>query len=220
MIPPETPAPRTDQPRAGDDIAILIPAAGASRRMRGTDKLLEPVNGVPLLRHQALRALQTGAPVLVTLPGDRPARRDCLADLPVRLITVPDPTEGIAASIRAGVAGLCDKAQAVMILLADLPEVTTDDLAAMIAAFRADPAQPILRACADDGTPGHPVIFARRHFPALSRLTGDSGARAILARAPDLRPYPLPGTRATTDLDTPEAWAHWRARNGAPGSKG
>lgn len=201
------------RPQLYGEIPILIPAAGASRRMRGADKLLEVVSGVALLRHQALSALETGAPVIVTLPHDRPARHQCLSGLPVQIVMVPDPTEGMAASIRAGIGAVPDAACAVMILLADMPDITGADLAAMLAAFRNDPAAPILRACAADGTPGHPVIFPRRHFGALAALTGDAGARALLAHAPDLRAFPLPGTRATTDLDTPEAWAAWRDRS-------
>jgi CTP:molybdopterin cytidylyltransferase MocA len=190
----------------------VIPAAGAARRMRGTDKLLEKVQGEPLLRHQAETALATGAPVIVTLPPDRPERNRALADLPVQTLTVFNPEEGLAASIRTGMAAMPDGAAAVMILLADLPELTTPDLARMIVAFHDDPAAPILRATAEDGAPGHPVILPRRCFPALMSLRGDDGARSLLRGATDLRLIALPGARATTDLDTPEAWAAWRAR--------
>ena len=47
---------------------ILIPAAGRSSRMRGRDKLLEQVGGIPLLRLRVEAALATGHQVLVTLP--------------------------------------------------------------------------------------------------------------------------------------------------------
>ncbi|MFC7704871.1 NTP transferase domain-containing protein [Plastorhodobacter daqingensis] len=189
-------------------VAILIPAAGASRRMRGRDKLLEPVAGVPLLARQAAVARATGAEVLVTLPPGDPARRRALsADQPV--LTVADAGTGLAASLRAGVAALA-WAEAVMILLADLPEIGTDDLLALIAAWRATPGQ-ILRASA--GTvPGHPVIFPRALFGQFADLSGDRGARPILqAHADSVRLFPLPGRRAITDLDTPEDWAAWRA---------
>ena len=57
------------------------------------------------------------------------------------------------------------------------------------------------------------MIFPAAILPALRHLTGDSGARDILRTHP-VRHVALPGLRATTDLDTPEAWAAWRARNG------
>lgn len=197
---------------AAGPVAILIPAAGASRRMRGADKLLEEVDGEALLRRQVRRALAAGGPVIVCLPPDARTRGAALDGLAVRAVTVPDPSEGMAAAIRAGLAVLPGDALAVMILLPDLPDIESADIAAMIAAFRADPAAPILRATAEDGTPGHPVIFPRRHVAALARATGDAGGRAILQGAADLRAFPLTGRRAVTDLDTPEAWADWRAR--------
>lgn len=190
---------------------ILILAAGASSRMRGGDKLLEDVAGQPLLARQARVALATGCPVRVALPPDRPARRSALAGLAVDLVTVADAASGMAASIRAGVVGV---AGPVLLLLADLPEITRDDLEQVLAAQHTDPGM-ILRGTAADGTPGHPVLFPPWALPALARLTGDTGARDLLkAEQARTRLIALPGTHATIDLDTPEDWAAWRARHG------
>ncbi|WP_111733752.1 nucleotidyltransferase family protein [Roseovarius amoyensis] len=195
-----------------NSVAILIPAAGRSARMRGRDKLLEPVEGVPLLRRQADIARRTGAPVMVTLPPAHAARLAVLAGLDgVRITPLPEAPEGIAASIRAG-AGWAREigAQGLMVLLADLPEIGTDDLHAMMRGFAAAPGTP-LRATDASGLPGHPVILPARLYPALAGLSGDRGAGVLLKRE---RPaeIALPGRRATTDLDTPEDWAAWRAR--------
>lgn len=189
---------------------ILILAAGASRRMRGADKLLEEVDGQPLLRQVAQRALATGLPVTVALPPDRPARAHAIAGLGATQITVPDPQNGMAASLCSGVASL-PGGVAVLMLLADLPEITTQDLRLMKEAQRHAP-DAILRATAADGTPGHPVVFPPWTVPLLLGLTGDQGARAVLqAHAEAVRPVALPDCHATTDLDTPEDWAAWRS---------
>ncbi|MDO9524713.1 MAG: nucleotidyltransferase family protein [Gemmobacter sp.] len=193
-------------------LAILIPAAGASTRMRGTDKLMADVDGLPLLRRQVLAALSTEAAVVVCVPPDRPAREQALADLPVVLVVVPDADQGMAASIRAGVAVLPLEVSGVMVALADMPDIGPADLAGMICDFATDPTR-VLRATTADGVPGHPVIFPRRLFARLAQVTGDTGAREVLAaEAPRL--HALPGQRALTDLDTPEAWADWRALRG------
>ena len=63
--------------------AILILAAGSSSRMRGGDKLLEEVAGMPLLARITRAALDTGLPVTVALPPDRPARAGVLDGLAV-----------------------------------------------------------------------------------------------------------------------------------------
>ena len=189
---------------------ILILAAGSASRMRGADKLLEEIDGEPLLTRSARAALATGCRVTVTLPLDRPARLAALQGLAVTPIMVPDAAQGMAISLIAGLRALPAGAP-VLMLLADLPELTTEDLQACLAVWAKDP-RAIPRGAAADGTPGHPVGFPPDLRAELLALTGDTGARAVLARHADrLHLVRLPGTHATTDLDTPEEWATWRA---------
>lgn len=187
--------------------AILLPAAGASSRMPGRDKLLEQIDGIALLRRSAVRARGAADAVLVTLPVASP-RRDTLSGLDVTVLEI-DATEGMAASLRAGADWAIELGlDALMIALPDMPDVTTDDLCTLFDAQAQHPSTP-LRAATADGQAGHPVILPRGVFAAMRDLTGDQGARATLADHPP-RLHPLPGQRALTDLDTPEAWAAWR----------
>ncbi|THD84245.1 nucleotidyltransferase family protein [Aliigemmobacter aestuarii] len=198
-----------------DDPAILILAAGAARRMRGADKLLQVIDGEAQLTRIARAACRTGWRVLVALPPDRPDRAAAIAGLGAEAIPVPDAASGMAASIRAGVAA-AGTARLLMVLPADMPELGHADLAKVATVALAAPNR-ITRATAADGTPGHPVVFPAKILPALSRLTGDEGARAILAdRRDTINAVALPGTRATLDLDTPEDWAAWSATRGSP----
>lgn len=195
-----------------EDIAIVLPAAGASRRMRGRDKLLEDLGGMPLLRRQALRALATGARVLVTLPPDRPARAEALTGLGVDLIVVPDAALGMAGSLRAA-AGWAGAARALMVVLPDMPDIDTQHLKALMTAFKAAPAR-VHRGGTSDGRAGHPVLFPASCFAQMAGLAGDEGARSVIAQAaaPALI-TPLPDDLALRDLDTPEDWALWRAEH-------
>ncbi|MEM8852000.1 MAG: nucleotidyltransferase family protein [Pseudomonadota bacterium] len=187
--------------------AILILAAGASSRMRGEDKLLQEIDGTPLILRATRAACAVSPDVLVALPPASP-RRLWLTDTPARLIEVED--RALSASIRAGVAA-CTR-DALMIHLADMPEIGAPELQMLAQAWAAS-AAPILRAGTQDGIPGQPVIFARALFSDLARLTGDEGAKPILqTKTPDL--VRLAGQAARTDLDTPEDWADWRARTG------
>jgi CTP:molybdopterin cytidylyltransferase MocA len=201
----------------GGTVHILIPAAGASTRMRGRDKLLGHVRRKPLVRHVVDTALATGAPVVVTLPPDSPARRHALSGLPIRIVEVPDAGLGMSRSLARGIAALDAVAEAgdgLMVLPADMPGFTSAALADMISRFRAEP-DVIWRGATIDGQPGHPALFPRSVWPALAAVTGDEGGRAVLqAEADRVRSVPLPGTMAILDLDTPQDWAAWRA---APG---
>jgi len=206
------------------DLHILILAAGHSRRMRGDDKLLQKVGAVPLLRRIAQAALALPAPVHVVLPPPaHPAsagREGALEGLPLSRITAPPETTAMGASLAAGVAGVPYDAKAVMVLLADMPEIDAADLRRMARAYAnvaSAPQPPILRGASDSGkagqlAPGHPVIFPRRLFDQLTTLDQDAGAAAIIRAEPQPPVLvPLPGRHALVDLDTPEAWAQWRA---------
>lgn len=193
--------------------SILILAAGASSRMGGADKLMEPVQGQPLLARLARAALATELPVTVVLPPDRPDRAATLTGLPVQTVTAASARDGMAESLKAGVAAL-PADHGVMMLLADLPDITGDDLHAMVREW-ADEPDAILRGAANDGTAGHPVCFPPDLRDDLMTLRGDEGARSVLVRhRARLRLVPLPDRHAVTDLDTPEDWAAWRALNG------
>ena len=190
------------------NLTILIPAAGASSRMRGGDKLLELVGTEPMLRRQAGIALAVCPDVIVTLRPDDPDRRTALSGLNVTILPIADAATGMAASIRAG--ALAVKNTALMILPADMPDLAPADLRLLIDAFDQSPDQ-IIRATSHDGTPGHPVIFPTDCRGDLALVTGDQGARAVLlAHNHRVRLIALPDQNATTDLDTPEDWAAWR----------
>ena len=192
---------------------ILILAAGASSRMRGADKLLERLEAQPQIARIASAALATGLPVTVALPPDRPARAAALAGLAVTPVIAADAAGGMAESLKSGLAALPGDA-AVLLLLADLPEITAEDLRAVLQAAATAP-QLIHRGTAADGTPGHPVLFPPWARAEMAALQGDEGARGLLRRHADrVRPVPLPGRHATTDLDTPEDWAAFRALRG------
>jgi CTP:molybdopterin cytidylyltransferase MocA len=198
------------------NVAILIPAAGSSSRMRGADKLMEPVEDEPMLRRIARLSLAASPYVFVTLPDGGPhalPRKSVLTGLQVRMLPIGDAHEGMSASLRAGVAAAGRRAvSGLMVVPADMPELTAPDLITVATIFEDEP-DTVLRATASDYTPGHPVVFPLRLFTAIAVLTGDKGARKLL-EGEAARLLPLPGRHATTDLDSPEDWAEWRKGKG------
>jgi molybdenum cofactor cytidylyltransferase len=148
---------------------------------------------------------------VVVLPADSPARTGAASGTTLRHIVNPDAAEGMGTSIACGLRAISPQADAAVIVMADMPEITSRHLDRLIAAFDPAEGRSIVRATAEDGTPGHPVLFGRRFFEALRGLGGDRGARDLIAEHPEfLVEVPLPGQAALCDLDTPEAWAAWR----------
>ena len=191
--------------------AILILAAGASSRMGGQDKLMQDANGIPLLARVIAQADATGLPVYVTLPGPDHPRARLVRDGGGVPVIVAHWAEGMSASIRAGIVALPDNTPGVMILPGDMPDLQSDDLEGIARAALANP-KAIIRATAADATPGHPVIFPGDLFGELANLSGDAGARAVIAaHKARLIHHALPGTRALVDLDTPADWDTWNA---------
>ncbi len=192
-------------------VHILLLAAGASSRMRGQDKLLQPIKGKPLLRVVAEMAVATGSPVLVTQSPDFPKREQALAGCSLQIIPVPDAALGMSRSITRGLEAILSSAQGpedgVMILPADMPGFSTKVLSDLIARFREEP-ELIWRGGSVDGRAGHPAIFPRDLWSALAAVAGDEGGRSVLqANKNRVRVVPLPGEMALLDLDTPEDWA-------------
>lgn len=213
--------PTRPQPRGGAAmgraarpvVETILLAAGASRRMGGRDKLLEPAGGRPLLSRtaEAARAAQVRA-VHVVLPGGGGPRAALLDPEAFDLVPNPAAAEGMASSLRAGMARIGDEVDAVILAFADMPDIGPEHFDRLIAAFDAVEGREICRAVTASGRPGHPVLFGRRFFESLRGLSGDRGARDVLAGAEGhVVDVPTPGEAAVTDLDTPEAWEAWRA---------
>lgn len=211
---PSRPQPREAAIPERPKVAAILLAAGSSSRMRGADKLMETVEGAPLLRRSAQTLLSSQADeVIVVLRTDDTARRTALDGLDVKLIENPQAAEGMGASIRAGIAAAAPDAGAALVALADMPDITAKDINALIAAYDAEEGREIIRAADPGGAPGNPVLFGRRFFEPLRVLEGDEGARSILAANADLvRLVRLTSDASRVDLDTPEAWADWRAK--------
>ena len=190
--------------------AILLLAAGASSRMRGRDKLVEDVDGKPLLRLMAERALEVCAQVFVTLPENSPLRSNALDGLKVTRVEVPNAKEGLSASIKTGISAIGSQSD-LMILPADLPEVTANDLAKAWRCFDQNGGEKVVRCVDNAGQAGHPVVLPGFFLVRLMALTGDQGA-APLIHSHGFVPCPLPDDHATTDLDTPEDWQDWRRK--------
>lgn len=196
-------------------VPILILAGGASSRMEGRDKLLETVDGEPLLSRITRIACEVSGDVTVLLRPNEALRREALNPYAVDVIEPEDALEGMSGSLRAGFAHLANRTSPVLLLLADLPELEASDLHKVISAQDKAPKALVWRGATENVEPGHPILFAAALFPAFADLRGDGGGKEVIAAAKGrVHLVPLTKNRARLDLDTPGEWASWRAATG------
>lgn len=189
-------------------IAVVVLAAGASRRL-GYPKQLVLFEGNPLVRRAAEAALGVPqAPVAVVLGAHEARIRPALDGLPIDVLYNPDWAEGLAASVRQGVAyAEAQGAGAVLFLLVDQPFVTGELLREVVRVYHAT-GQPLV-ACQYGPERGVPLLIDQRYFPELRALRGDRGAKVLLHRYPDhVSPVSFP--EGIFDLDTPQDWTNLR----------
>jgi len=183
-------------------VAAIILAAGRSLRM-GSPKQLLRIDDESLVRRAAKSALASRCDrVIVVVGADAEAVAREISDLPVERLENANWEEGIASSIRAGVEAATaaqPQPDAVLIMLADQPAVTSELLDQLVAAAETAPAG--LVACEYAGTLGAPAFYARRHFDALGRLSGDRGGKTLLA-AHSEAVVRIPFAAAAIDVDT------------------
>ncbi len=163
--------------------AALILAAGVSRRMGQTNKLLVELDGAPLVAH-VLNAVQRSqiADICVVLGHQADAVRAVLrsfASPSVRFVTNPDYADGLATSLACGLRNLEEDHEGVAVCLGDMPFVASDVIDALCAALtpEAYAAVPVW-----GGEWGNPVVLSAEAVRDALLLAGDGGARALLRR--------------------------------------
>lgn len=190
--------------------AVILAAGSASRY--GALKQVIAIDGEPMVRRIARNALAVRMhPVVVVVGAQRDRVIDCLNNLDVHPVDNEDWSAGMGSSLSTGVKALMAQAvplRALMVLLADQPAISDDDLEKMLAAHAQSPER--ILACQHEGQRSPPCIFPVAYASALSALDGTSGARFVLERyASFVDGFDLPS--AFRDIDTPDDYDSWQA---------
>lgn len=162
----------------------------------GGPKALLRVGGETLLRRMARVALEAGCVPVLAVVGEWATG---LGGMAVQVVVNPGAAEGMASSLRLGIAALPEETEAALILTVDQSAVDAALLTSLLALAARDPDRPTVCAYAD--TLGIPAVVPRRLFAELKSLHGDQGAKPILLREGALA---LPFPEGAFDLDTPE----------------
>ncbi|MEL7430740.1 MAG: NTP transferase domain-containing protein, partial [Pseudomonadota bacterium] len=199
-----------DKQKGGKTAAIIL-AAGQSRRMGDANKMSVEIGGKAMVRHVAEAAVASGVSQTLVVTGHEPdVVHEALSGLDVGFVHSPRFNEGLSQSLAAGISALDDKITGAVILLGDMPFITSGMINEMLEA--GGTSRSIVMAT-HNGKRGNPVLWPSRFFQALTQIEGDTGARHVIGmHSHEVVEVEL-GEAAALDLDTPEAVAavlQWR----------
>jgi len=178
----------------------VILAAGEARRF-GAQKLLAPLDGRPLVQHviDAANASCLEDTVLVVGSGDLVSQIDPGR---TRVVRNPDPARGLASSLQLGLRTLDPRLHAALVLLGDVPGVTTALIDELVARGRETRASAVVSVWHGRRSP--PVVLHKSLWAAAFALEGDIGMREVLKNADVVEFVVTDALGSLDDIDTPE----------------
>lgn len=185
---------------------IVLLAAGESRRY-GAPKQLAMIQGEPMLRRVTRIALGVDVPVVVVIGSLADTMEAALEGLPVQIVRCTGWSVGMGSSLAAGARAVqhgFPDSSGLLLCLADQPLIETAMLALLL--HRHEDVPHKILATGHHEALGPPIMFPRDCIAALTRWSGENGARALLQRESHRVERCLAG--AGIDVDTPAALAH------------
>jgi molybdenum cofactor cytidylyltransferase len=193
-------SPEATGPGAGRVAAVILAAGRGSRFGGDVPKPLVRLGRRSLLGHAVAAASASGLRPVVVVVGYRGEDVAAAAGSLAEIVENPDWEQGMATSLRAGLAAVMPDpgVSAVAVALADQPRVGAESYRRVVAARREGAG---LAVATYGGERGHPVLIGREHWGEAMKLEGDAGARSLLERYPVVA-VPCDGTGDAVDVDT------------------
>lgn len=164
---------------AAQQIAGVILAAGASKRM-GRNKLLLKLNGETVVRRAVRTAIEAGLdPVIVVTGHAREAVEGEVDGLRCRSVFNGEHANGTHTSVAAGIGAVERTAcAAAIVMLADMPLVTSSMLRALVERYR-ESGVPLVASRYGGEVNAPPILYDRRLFGELRDMDVRCGRRVV-----------------------------------------
>lgn len=199
-------------------LSVVLLAAGESRRMGTPNKLMLPVDGVPLLRRVAMMLCNYGraegcgfAEVVVVTGYEQREAVEQLSGLPTVLAHNTDFADGQMSSVICGLKTLSRPVDGVMVCLSDLPLLDLEDLRTIHMAF-SQALKPIL-VPTYNGQRGNPIVLDADQVDEIITTGRNLGCRHLIEREPGrVTTLEMPNDHVVIDMDTPDNYKNVQAR--------
>lgn len=203
----DRPLPRNPEPNSRQIGAVVL-AAGLSTRMNGANKLLEKIDGTPIIVHTLRNILSSKVKsVTVVVGNESNSIRKALLEAGLtglHIVTCPNYASGLSQSLISGIDALPPQIEGALVCLADMPFMPPADIDRLISAF--NPAENNLIVIPiHNRQRGNPILWGKRFFPQIQKLTGDKGARQLLAEVEDfITDVEISHDGIFIDIDSPD----------------
>ena len=190
-------------------IAAIVLAAGQSRRAGEQNKLLVELGETPMISHVVRSATDSDAYQVIVVTGhEAELVQKTLENYQAEIVFNADYVSGMASSLRIGIQAVAGEMDGALILLGDMPLVSSAQINQLITGFDPAAERDIVVPC-KDGRRGNPVLWSTRYFPALKALTGDTGGKGlIIENIANVRDVPVIDDAVFTDFDTPDSLSY------------
>ena len=187
-------------------IKKILLAAGCSKRYGDKNKLTENFKGKHLIQHIIHTLLKVFDPceLLVILGHDSKVIKDLIDNTDIRIVNNKKYKNGIGTSISLGIQHLDTTVQGVMIIPADMPLISAEDLIKLENEFIAHNCKKVVLP-KYKYTIGNPVILPKSYFATLKNLKEDFGAKSQIKQSDIVEVDCDIGT--VFDIDTSKALA-------------
>ena len=190
--------------------AIVLLAAGQSRRMGNTNKLLMPFNNEPLIRYSAkLYMSLPNSLVYVVLGHQSEQIRAALKNLDVRFVFNESYKEGQSSSVFSGLSA-SRTAENYIVSPADLPRLTKNDCQNLIHSHRErlEGSITIPVSHVQNGIRrGNPIVLSSQARETVISGGINLGCRGLTERQPELiHSYLTKSEGFFFDIDTPDSY--------------
>ena len=192
--------------KKGHKIKKILLAAGESKRFGDKNKLLEIINGRPIINHilDTLFEIFDHSELIVIVGHEHKLIKNLIFNKDIKILENKDYRKGIGTSIALGMNNLNADIDGVMVIPADMPYINSKDLVNLEKKF-------IEFNCVKVVMPehnsriGNPVVLPRNYFNTLKSLKNDFGARSLI-RKKDIITLKT-GFGTIFDIDTKEELA-------------
>ncbi|MCL6217484.1 nucleotidyltransferase family protein [Zunongwangia pacifica] len=182
-------------------IAVLMLAAGASRRMNGIKQILAFKDSTLLENALKTAKMSENDQVFCVLGANKEEIQQKVDFQDIEIIENTAWSDGLGKSIAVGVEAIQNYKDydLILVMLGDQPFISSVYLDKMISKFKEN--QSYIIATSYSGKPGVPALFPKKIFSELIKLSGDSGAKVILQHHENIIKLEAENT---FDVDSPE----------------